>query len=81
MRAHPTGEHAGVVLLRLSHQQRAAVITAVSELLVTHDLDSLAAALVGVTDRGHQESSALTSLNLVRLDSVQGSRAHTGFPR
>ncbi len=50
VRAHPPGQHAGVLLMRLRDQQPEATLEVLHRFLSAYDLDSLAGALVVVTE-------------------------------
>lgn len=50
VRAHPPGQHPGIVLRRLRDQQPMATLDVVRRVLAEHDLESLAGSLPVVTD-------------------------------
>lgn len=50
IRAHPPGTHPGVMLLRLSDQQPAAVLNVLERLLDAHKIERLAGTLTVVTE-------------------------------
>ncbi len=50
LRAHPPGQHAGIVLLRIRDQQPETTLAVIRRFLDEHDLDVLAGALVVVSD-------------------------------
>ena len=50
VRAYPPGQHAGVIALRLTDQQPAAVIDVLRRFLADYDLDNLVGCLAVVSD-------------------------------